>query len=80
MSPEKELIKSRDDVTLGQHPIFRTLADEHQAPVKSLGEIGLTKVAVCHQDRKGNLQVTVRIVTHETREALIALLDDEMIA
>jgi len=64
---------------LGDSPIFRTIRDEQMGAVKDLAEAGLTRVAFISMDRKGKMLVDVRLVSFETRDAVLGLLNDEHI-
>ena len=74
--PSREVVVSPD---LGNIPIFQDLRKEKQGAVKNLGEAGLTTIVLVYQDRKGKLQSMTKIVSHETREALTSLLDEEQL-
>ena len=74
--PSREVVVSP---ARGNHPIFQDLREEKQGAVKNLGEAGLTTSVLVSQDRKGKLQSMTKIVSHETREALTSLLDEEQL-
>ena len=65
---------------LGNSPIFREVRDETMGAVKNLSEAGLTRVVFVSTDRKGKFHVKVALVSFETRDAIVGLLDDEHVA
>lgn len=65
---------------LGNSPIFREVRNETMGAVKNLSEAGLTRVVFVSTDRKGKFHVTVALVSFETRDAIVGLLDDEHVA
>jgi hypothetical protein len=76
------VLPSRKEVErppLNPDPVFRDMWEEKRGPVKSLGEAGLTKIVVAYQDKKGVLKSKTALVSHETCEDLIALLNEEQL-
>jgi hypothetical protein len=65
---------------LGGDSIFRAVRDEQMGAVKNLSEAGLTRVVFVSTDRKGKFHVKVSVVSQDTRDAIVGLLDDEHVA
>lgn len=64
---------------LNPDPVFKEMWEEKRGPVKSLGEAGLTKTIIAYQDRNGVLRTQVSLISHETCEAVVGLLNDEQL-
>ena len=71
--------KEPDRAPLNPDPVFKEMWEEKRGPVKSLGEAGLTKVVIVYQDKKGAMRSKTVLVSHDTCDMVIGLLEDEQL-
>ena len=65
---------------LGDSPIFQAVRTDNMPAVRNLSEAGLTEVVFVSTDRRGKFQAKITLVSFETRDAIMGLLDDERVA